>query len=379
MGIYITMIALAILFSYLFSKTDKKINKIIYSILSMLPFIIVSAIRYDVGTDYFFRYVPNYNTFVEGGTVNSLEILFRGLIKLCIFISDDYIILFAITAVIINSLIISTVFKFSKNVTLSIIIYFCASFYFESMNIVRQFISMSIIFASYKLLFKKKTILLWGICIIVATLFHTMSIVFAIAILLDKKVIDYKILAILVILIVLFGKPIVDSTVSLTANSTNVNIAKYARYLERTGDLPISSIMIEISIYIYIYLLYINALKNEKGIDKELMFFVNMQSVTLLFTVMNIHFDLFFRIASIFSIFKILSIPYFYHINKECEWKVFNLKRTFNNKFLKVLQKWNLIFCICIIVGLSTKMIFSNVIKGAEEILPYKTIFSREE
>lgn len=377
MLVYISMIALAILFSYLFSRTDKKKNKIIYFILTMLPFIIVSAIRYDVGTDYFFRYVPNYNTFVEGGTVDSLEILFRAMIRLCICISDDYIILFAITSIIINTLIISAIFKFSKNVTISIMIYFCASFYFESMNIVRQFISMAIIFASYKLLFKKRTILLWGLCIITATLFHTMSIVFVIAILLDKKVIDYKILAILIILIVFLGKPIIDSTVSLTANSTNVNIAKYARYLERTGDLPISTIVIEVGVYIYLYLLYKNALKNGKEKNKELIFFINMQSITLLFTVMNIHLDLFFRIASLFSIFKILSIPYFYYINKDCNWKVFDLKISLNNKLLKVVGKWNLIFCICVILALSAKMIFSNVIKGSEEVLPYKTIFSR--
>ena len=124
MLVYISMIALAILFSYLFSRTDKKKNKIIYFILTMLPFIIVSAIRYDVGTDYFFRYVPNYNTFVAGGTVDSLEILFRWMIKLCTCISDDYIILFAITSIIINTLIISAIFKFSKNVTISIMIYF---------------------------------------------------------------------------------------------------------------------------------------------------------------------------------------------------------------------------------------------------------------
>ena len=58
MIIYITMLGVSILFSYISTKYDK-ILKNIFRILSVIPFIIVSGFRYKVGTDYLFRYVPD--------------------------------------------------------------------------------------------------------------------------------------------------------------------------------------------------------------------------------------------------------------------------------------------------------------------------------
>ena len=121
-----------------------------------------------------------------------------------------------------------------------------------------------------------------------------------------------------------------------------------------------------------------NALKNGKELSKEWIFFLNMQGITLLLTIFNIHLDLFFRLASLFAIFKIISIPYFYDLNKDCTWKLFNFKININKKVLKLFGKWNLIFCTCVILALTLKMVFSNIIKGAEEVLPYQTIFLRE-
>ncbi len=64
------MIIISLVFAILANKTKSKIRKIIYYIGICIPFIIVSGIRYDVGTDYMFRYVPNYISISEGKKCN---------------------------------------------------------------------------------------------------------------------------------------------------------------------------------------------------------------------------------------------------------------------------------------------------------------------
>ena len=59
MIVYISMFIISIFLTIVSQKSKNRISKIIFQILAVLPFIIVSAIRYDVGTDYFVRYVPN--------------------------------------------------------------------------------------------------------------------------------------------------------------------------------------------------------------------------------------------------------------------------------------------------------------------------------
>ena len=62
MIIYVSMILIAIAFAYVAQKMESK-NKVVYYVmasLSALPFFVVSAFRYDVGTDYFYRYMYDY-------------------------------------------------------------------------------------------------------------------------------------------------------------------------------------------------------------------------------------------------------------------------------------------------------------------------------
>ena len=74
--IYIIMIAIAIYFSYLYSKETTKKKKWMYYLFIALPLIIVAAIRYDVGTDYLYRYVHDFEQMKQGIKIQNLEFLF---------------------------------------------------------------------------------------------------------------------------------------------------------------------------------------------------------------------------------------------------------------------------------------------------------------
>lgn len=387
MGIYILMIVISLGAVYFSLKANNNKIRLLFYIISIIPFILVSALRFDVGTDYMYRYVPNYLSFVKGSQVDSLEPIFSFLIKLCVLISKDYALLFSVTSILINTFIMIAIYKNSKNIIISVLIFFVGSFFFQSMNLVRQYLAMSIMVLSYNLIFEKKYIILWIISVIIAMLIHSMSVVFIIAILLDKKVINYKVLIGLLGAFVLLGRYIIDTLLGLTQCFNVVNISKYAHYVNAKGDLPISTIVVEVILYLFIYLSYVNLKRNNIKITKETIFFVNMQTVTLFFTVLNIHIELFFRVALLFSVFQIISISYFYELNKKCEFRLFDQfkKRKMPNILKKIIEKLetnkksnNLIILIVVIMLLSSRMIYSNIIKGADKVLPYKTIFSEE-
>ncbi len=369
MSIYILMFAYSVFFSFLAVKQKRRIAKIICTILASIPFILISAIRYDVGTDYLFRYVPDYLKIVAGNDVDNMEPLFKLLMKICIFISENYITLFIVTSTLIISLIMISIYKNSKNILLSVIIFVVGSFFFQSLNIVRQFIAVAILFFSYKYLFEKNKIY-WIISLVMAFLIHTSSIIFIVAILLYKRVLSLKLLIISSIIIILVGLTILQFALHFLGNSDDVNIKKYYAYISMEGDLNFSSLIPEVAIYLYLYYRYLHAKKNNVEIDNEGIFFINMQFLAVICTLMNMYSQLFFRITLIFSIFKILSIPYFYQLRK-----MENEKKIETHRFDREKDYMNWILCAGVVLLLTARMGYTCIIKGADEVLPYKTIF----
>lgn len=120
MIIYLIMLLISLFFAHLYTKHTKKI----YAFLSMLPFLLISGLRYGIGTDYFYRYAPDFNIIVNGGEVKNLELGFKLLYKLIGFFTNDYAVLFIITSMLVIIPIFYTIFKFSKKPVLSILLFF---------------------------------------------------------------------------------------------------------------------------------------------------------------------------------------------------------------------------------------------------------------
>ncbi len=154
MIIYMLMITISLMFSLILKKIHSKKLYIMFAILSAIPFVIVSGFRYDVGTDYLFRYVNDFFVLRNGENINNLEIGFLVLQKICILL-NNYQVIFIITSLITTTFIFYTIYRDSKNVQLSIVLYFIGAFFFQSLNMVRQYVSISIILFSYKFLINK--------------------------------------------------------------------------------------------------------------------------------------------------------------------------------------------------------------------------------
>ena len=375
MYIYIITFLITILLVWLAeNKAKSRKIKIILLILAVVPMFFISAIRYNVGTDYEKRYVADYYTLLEGKNVGNLEIGFKAIDYLCLFFTKEPYLLFAITSLIILAIIFEVIYKKSSNRILSIIIFFLGGYFFATLNIIRQYISVAFILLGYQFLMsenKKKAYIGFVICAILAFFMHSSSIICFIIILLTKKnIMDARWVIPLSILILILNKNIM---VILTPIIKNTRFNVYLTGKFTTGELSILQIVENLIIYLAMYFSYYFEKKQGKELDKQGITLLNIQGLALLLTVSGVIHTLFIRMAIYFVAFQIISIPYFFSILQ------FNtITDKINKKFKKNLKTKTveIIIYSCIVLGFSAMFIYTNILNNDNEVLPYKTIFS---
>ena len=375
MYIYIITFLITILLVWLAeNKATSRKNKIILLILAVVPMFFISAIRYNVGTDYEKRYVADYYTLLEGKNVGNLEIGFKAIDYLCLFFTKEPYLLFVITSLIILAIIFEVIYKKSSNRILSIIVFFLGGYFFATLNIIRQYISVAFILLGYQFLMsenKKKAYIGFVICAILAFFMHSSSIICFIIIWLTKKnIMDARWVIPLSILILILNKNIM---VILTPIIKNTRFNVYLTGKFTTGELSILQIVENLIIYLAMYFSYYFEKKQGKELDKQGITLLNIQGLALLLTVSGVIHTLFIRMAIYFVAFQIISIPYFFSILQ------FNTITDKINKKLKKNLKTKTVEIIIysgIVLGFSAMFIYTNILNNDNEVLPYKTIFS---
>lgn len=377
MYVYVIMLLFSLLFILLAEKSNNNKAKKIWTLLSVVPFILVSALRYDVGTDYFYRYVPDYNKIANGGSVDNLEIGFKLLVNLCILITKDYQIIFVVTSVVIMTLFMYTIQRQSKNKALSVTIFLLGGFFFQSLNILRQYMAIAIVFFSYRYLLKDKYPV-FIISVVLAFFIHNASIVCLMMLLLkDKDVFNIKTILIVALTIFIFGTPLINLFKTVVQNT---RFGVYIDSLYDRGEMRKLTILSNAIIYIFMYSLYIVRKKKSK-ITKEDIFYINMQGVTLICIMLSSKFYLFFRIAYYFMVYQIISIPYFIKTIKIEDIYTYYVKDILKEKIIiksEVLKKFPIILNVFIILYFSVILSYTNILNNDEEVLPYKTIINTE-
>ena len=349
---YILMFTFSIAMLLVAKEFEKnKIIKIGAYILAALSFFVVSAIRYNVGVDYFYTYAPHYFKLGHGLDAHHIEIGYMVIEKFCLLFTKDYQLLFAVTSAIIIGLTFYTIYKESPYPALSVAIYFLIGYFFHSLNIMREYLAISVLLFSYKYLIKKNYIK-WIISVIIAFLLHSTSLIFVAAILLcDREIFDLKRTIIISILLFVFGRYVWEILVDLVISKTRFISyigSKFDKQDIRTLDIIVNSIL-----YIIIYYLY----KNTKEVGRLEKFFLNVQALALFFMVSAATMYLLFRLSFYFGIFNIISIPYF-------------LKKSDINKRDKIILIAVLMTTLC------TNIYITNIKGNKDRVSPYKIVFN---
>lgn len=377
MIVYISMLILSILFLILEKKAKKKWIKILWCIMAIMPFFIVSALRYDIGTDYTRRYVFDYNRTLQGIDVSNLEILFKFIMKFCMIFTEEPYLMFVITSAMVVGFILGTSFTKSKDKILSVCIFLLGGFFFDSLNIMRQYMAMSLIFFGYQFLLKSKR---WYIAyiatVILATLIHSSAIIMLILVFLNRKMlVSWKWVLPVCVIILILNENLMNVVGFFVQNT------KFEAYL--TGKFAqgeFSYLFVAENLAIYLMMMYIYS-KNKKlgNIQTQDILFLNIQALALIVMILGSVHMLFIRTALYFSVFQVISVPYYISKipNKEV---IEDLKKITKNKFKFVkLEKYmkqavTVIIVLCFIFAFTR----TNILTNTNEVLPYKTIINKE-
>lgn len=237
--------------------------------------------------------------------------------------------------------------------------------------------AMSLIFFGYQFLLKSKRWYLAYIAIvIIATLIHSSAIIMLIPVLLNKKMlVSWKWVLPVCVIIVLLNENLMNILEFFVQNT------RFSVYL--TGKLAqgeFSYLFVAENLIIYLMMMYVYS-KNKKldNIQTQDILFLNIQALALIVMVLGSTHMLFIRTALYFSIFQVISLPYY--ISKIPVKEVIkDLKKITRNKFkFSKLEKYmkqvvTLVVILCFVFAFTR----TNILVNTNEVLPYKTIINKD-
>lgn len=160
--------------SKILEKDYRNYNNI-FIFIALVSLIMVCGFRYNSGTDYW-TYMDVYKLAPQ--SVIS-EVQDPGFTVICKFLnrfSDNPQLLFLVSAIITNVLIVNTLRKQSTQYELSMYLYITAYVYYSTFNGVRQWIAAAIVFSATKYLFERK-FKKYLIIVIIATFIHASALI----------------------------------------------------------------------------------------------------------------------------------------------------------------------------------------------------------
>lgn len=344
MSIYYFTSILSTFIAYIGTKTlnYKNGKKLLTIILSALPFIILSSVRYYVGTDYK-TYSDIFYSIRAGQELKDMDIGFVVLCRLISNLGGDYRILLTVTSCIFIGLCFYYIFYDSPYPYLSIYLLFSMQFLFESFNGIRQMCGAAILLFSLKFV-KQKKLIPFIISVLVAYSIHSTCIIFLPVYWFDK----FKFKPIYIFIISIFVL-IFRNNISAIINTVMAS-TKYETYALEGGDgrIRLSWTLIQVTIVLFSSLYYKN--------DSRYNLYYNIQVLTMWLSFLNANVSWIWRIQWTTGLPGIVFLPY---IISKSEYK--------GNK---------MILSIVIILLFSIYIYISTVSGGKHDVLPYSAFFS---
>lgn len=260
----------------------------------------------------------------------------KGFIVLCKILSyigtNNQILIFC-SSLIIFPMIGMFIYKNSKDVVLSSILYITLNTYAMHMNVMRQALAISIFILGYELFFKKNKFVKYFIVVVLASLFHQTALIMLILIMLKNRKYSGKIYLITnVIAILTFVLAPIVWRIATSLFPTYVGYANTeyinSSYLAGT----ISAIIVWLILTMG---MFFERKNNEK--DSVYHFCAYIMSILFIIDVLVIRINLFVRLATYFGIFTCIWLPSTLH--------------NIQDKNEKVLMKYIVIVCFSLYWG----------------------------
>jgi len=320
----------------------------LYFVLAFFPLFFIAAVRYNVGTDYSFTYVPNFIKILHGESPYS-EWGFNLLNKFIQLFTTNPQWLFVVTSFIFTFVLLQTIIRYSSSVSLSVLVVLVSCVFFVFLNNMRQLIAVVLFLRAYPYLVKRDFRCI--IFVLLACLFHLSAIVMIIpCFMVNVKSIRKHFLAFAILITVLL--PVFSKILEIILIHT-----KYRYYFSsdfNNGD----STKINILYHFVFFALSYYVLRNRIKKDKQAYVLLFMQflafwisSVSLFISIS----EMISRITMYFQIFQVLLVPYCVKVQKDKTSKV--------------------VYSASYFIAYAAYLIYFIIINGYHQVLPYHWIF----
>lgn len=309
MIIYFVAFFITLFMCYMANKATDLKQKKIFMFVSVLPFLIVSSIRYNVGIDTWLNYTPTFESVALYGERfevipflrEKYEIGFSLIVMILARICSNPVILFVFCSTIIMAFTFGAIYKQSSITWLSIVLFFLSGAFLLSMNGMRNYMALAIAIYALKYIYEKKPVKFIVMILIAALIHKSMLIILIFYPLYNVKVNRKCIGIILAISLVLtfFIDQIVKMLVSFTA---------YNNYFITDKQLvdPLYTMLI-VNVIIGAFFLF-NYKKNKD--DSKYNFYLKLQVMSIIICMFSFKLTLAYRIEQIIDFFQIITIPY---------------------------------------------------------------------
>ncbi|WP_444659804.1 EpsG family protein [Caproiciproducens sp. R2] len=169
-----------------FGKSAPLMKRNIYIFFSGTILFLVSALRYNVGTDYI-----NYKMFIAQPVLPDWERGFVALLRLTEIFTDSYEAFIFVNSFLVVAIFCKCYYDYIGFHPMALYLFITMGTYFQSFCLLRQIIAIAILFYGFRYI-KNKHYIKLILCIIVAALFHSSTLIVAPAFLLANIKIERK-------------------------------------------------------------------------------------------------------------------------------------------------------------------------------------------
>ena len=312
MVFYILVMLTSVVITYISETTNKEngYGKIAFTIVFFLMATPL-FIRFNIGIDYA-NYKPLIDAYLLGydnlGEIYQYDphwdILIMLSIKLVRLFSKNTQIVFILWAGITMFFALRSIYKYSTMPYVSLLCYFLMGFYFMSMNVMRQSIALSILMNLVPFFNNKKNSFLeYLVIVLIASGFHSSSIIMVFVYFLRNKKLNISGLYVKDAIVVFFlfvAKRFVYMLAALTPFGNYLHHSYYG-----VINFSLTNLIIESSFFAIIYFVYRNAKCNE-----EEYFYINMFNLMFIATLSGLFLpNIIFRIKYYLDVYMVFFVP----------------------------------------------------------------------
>ena len=312
-----------------------------------MPLFLVSGLRWNVGTDFPGIYLKGFKIIADGGTF-PWESGYVLLNKAVSMVTDDPTGIFILTSFVFLTFVFKAIYDLSVDIRLSVLFLVIDGFYFQSMNGIRQWITLAMFLYSIKFI-RDKRFIPYLIVILLASTIHLSALIFIpIYFLCQIRIPPRK--GILVLSISIACMPFVRGIFNYI-----VSFTKYKWYLNilyNKSDFSITDTIIGAILMFLGYFYYRNAKD-----DKTYSILMNLQLIAFIVSLYSTVIILAERIVPCFTAAELLFVPLILSQEKD--------------------RKTRMIFTILLVTFFALTCYYTYGVLGWSNILPYRSVFSR--